>query len=185
MYSDGVITLAPFERTDLQRVQAWVNDPDMARDVNRVRPVTGIEHEKWYADLVTRADAVTFAVSHKGQTIGLCGLKTIDNRSRHAELWIYVGEPSSRGQGLGRRAIDLLTQFGFDQLNLHRIHLYVAAYNEKAVRTYLACGFQEEGRFRDYIFIDGAYHDAVWMAVFASDRSASTAESYAAAECTV
>ncbi len=170
MYSDGVITLAPFERTDLDLVQAWVNDPDLARSVNRARPVTAVEHEKWYTNLVTRADAVTFAISHKAVTIGLCGLKTIDTRSRHAELWIYVGDAGNCGQGHGRRAVALLTRFGFDQLNLHRIHLYVNADNERAVRTYLACGFQEEGRFRDYIFIDGAYHDALWMAILASER---------------
>ena len=47
MYTDGVITFAPFDKEDLEVVRAWVNDPDLARDVNRVLPVTALEHETW------------------------------------------------------------------------------------------------------------------------------------------
>ncbi|MCH7926147.1 MAG: GNAT family N-acetyltransferase [Planctomycetes bacterium] len=179
MYSDGVITLAPFDKEDLELVRAWVNDPDLARDINRVLPVTALEHEKWYANLVTRTDAVTFAIRHESKTIGLCGLKTIDLRNRHAELWLYIGEPGRRGQGLGRRSFTLLVRFGFDQLNLNRIHIYVAEYNKACLRACAACGFQEEGRFRDYIYIDGAYHDAISMAVLRHERRDVTTESMA------
>ena len=165
MYSDGVITLAPFDKEDLELVRAWVNDPDLARDINRVLPVTTLEHEKWYANLVTRTDAVIFAIRHESKTIGLCGLTAIDTRSRHAQFWGFIGEPGRRGQRLGRRAFSLLLQFGFDQLNLHRIHIYVAAFNAASLRACAACGFQEEGRLRDHIYINGAYHDAILMAV--------------------
>ena len=179
MFSDGVITFAPFDKEDLELVRAWVNEPDLARDVNRVLPVTSLEHEKWYAELVTRTDAVTFAIRHKSKTIGLCGLKTIDSRNRHAELWLYIGEPPQRGQGLGRRTYALLSRFGFDQLNLNRIHIYVAEYNKASLRACAACGFQDEGRFRDYIYLDGAYHDAISLAVLRHECREVTTESVA------
>lgn len=179
MYTDGVITLAPFEKEDLELVRAWVNDPDLARDVNRVLPVTTLEHEKWYADLVTRADAVTFVIRHESKTIGLCGLKTIDSRNRHAELWLYIGDSGKRGQGLGRRSFALLARFGFDQLNLNRIQIYVAECNTASLRACAACGFQEEGRLRDYIYIDGAYHDAISLAVLRHEHCDVATESMA------
>lgn len=163
MYSDGVITLAPFEREDLDCVHSWVNDAELARAIDRVLPVTQWEHDRWYESLIARADAVTFAVRHVDQPIGLCGLKGIHPRSRHAELWLYIGEPAKRGLGLGHRAISLLCRFGFEQLNLHRIHLYVAEYNEKALEVYRRCGFREEGRDREHLYLDGAYHDAIRM----------------------
>ena len=165
MYSDGVVTLASFDKEDLELVRAWVNDPDLARNVNRVLPVTAMEHEKWYANLVTRTDAVVFAVRHQSKTIGLCALTAIDTRSRHAECWIFIGEPGRRGQKLGRRSLSLLLRFGFDQLNLHRIHAYVAGYNEACLRASAACGFKEEGRLRDHIYWDGTYHDAIAIGV--------------------
>ncbi|MBU0718444.1 MAG: GNAT family N-acetyltransferase, partial [Planctomycetes bacterium] len=108
-----MIALAPFERDDLPRVLLWVNDPDLCRSVHRVLPVTRFEHEKWYESLIERSDAVTFAISHEGQAIGICGLKNIDQRCRHGELWVYIGEASARGKTLGRRAVRLLSRFGF------------------------------------------------------------------------
>lgn len=170
MYTDGTIALTPFEREDLPRVLAWVNDPELCRAVDRVLPVTALEHARWYESLITRTDAVTFAIRFETETIGLCGLKAIHPRSRNAELWIYLGDETRRGQGLGRRAVELLTRFGFDQMNLHRIHLHVADYNTAACRLYLSCGFQEEGRDREHIYIDGKYHDAIRMGLLRTER---------------
>jgi RimJ/RimL family protein N-acetyltransferase len=169
MFSDGVVTLAPLERDDLPRVLTWVNDAELCRAVVRVLPVTQLEHERWYEALILRKDAVTFAIRHQGTLIGVCGLKDIHPRDRHAELWIYLGEGQHRGRGLGRRALKLLTRFGFDQLNLHRIHLHVPAYNAAAQRAYRACGFREEGRDREHLYIDGAYHDAVRMGLLRTE----------------
>jgi len=182
MYSDGVVTLAPFEREDLEQVRAWVNDPELCRAVDRVLPVTRCQHERWYESLIRQKDAVTFAVRcddpspGRGRTgaahlIGLCGLKHIHPRHHHAELWIYLGDAASRGRGLGRRAVRLLASFGFQQLNLHRIQLHLAAFNEPARRAYLACGFREEGRDREHVFLDGRYHDAIRMGLLRSEFS--------------
>jgi len=169
MYSDGVVALAPFERDALPQIHTWVNDLELCRAIDRVLPVTQFEHEKWYAALIERRDAVTFAVRREGRLIGLCGLKNIQPRHHHAELWIYLGEAAERGRGLGRRAVRLLARFGFEQLNLHRIYLYVIAANEAAQRTYLACGFHVEGRDREHIYLDGRYHDSVRMGLLQSE----------------
>jgi len=101
--------------------------------------------------------------------VGVCGLKDMHSRNRHAELWIYLGDGQQRGRGLGRRALQLLTRYGFDQLNLHRIYLHVPAYNAAAQRAYQACGFREEGRDREHLYIDGAYHDAVRMGLLRTE----------------
>lgn len=165
MYTDGVVTLAPFERDDLPQILAWVNDVALCQAIDRVLPVTSLEHEKWYEELVLQKDAVTFGIRLDASLIGLCGLRGIHPRQRHAELWIYLGDATQREKGLGSRAVRLLVRFGFDQLNLHRIHLYVVAHNTAAQRVYRACGFHEEGRDREHIYSDGRYHDAVRMGI--------------------
>ncbi len=163
MFSDGTVTLAPFERTDLPKVLSWINDPELCRAVDRVLPVTSLEHQSWYESLVKRNDAVAFAIGYDDETIGLCGLNGIHPRCRHADLWIYIGDAHYRGRALGRRAVYLLCRFGFEQLNLHRICLSVVDGNEMAIRSYLTCGFREEGRAREHTYIDGAYRDIVCM----------------------
>jgi RimJ/RimL family protein N-acetyltransferase len=82
---------------------------------------------------------------------------------RSAELQIRIGDASARGRGLGSEAVRLLVEFGFRDLNLHRIWLRVFRSNTRALRTYAAAGFVKEGIMRDAAFIDGRFVDVVVM----------------------
>ena len=55
------------------------------------------------------------------------------------------------------------------QARINRLQLEVYEYNEAAIRCYLKCGFQEEGRLRERHFIQGKYWDVICMAVLRSD----------------
>jgi RimJ/RimL family protein N-acetyltransferase len=67
--------------------------------------------------------------------------------------------------------------FGFQRLGLHRIDLRVLAFNERAIRCYLRCGFTEEGREREAARVNEGRHDDVIMGIleqeFASGGSGS------------
>jgi RimJ/RimL family protein N-acetyltransferase len=159
------------EEGDLERTRAWVNDPEVARLVNRVTPVTMPQHREWYQRIVADERQVVFAVevAGDGAHIGNCGLKGIDPRVRKAELWMYLGDRSSWGQGFGSETCRALCRYGFERLNLHRIHLYVAEYNRAAIRLYLGVGFRTEGRLRDDIFQEGRYSASLVMGLLRSE----------------
>ena len=42
-------------------------------------------------------------------------------------------------------ALDLLLDFGFNELNFHRIQLNVISYNDAAIALYETLGFVKEG----------------------------------------
>jgi RimJ/RimL family protein N-acetyltransferase len=165
MISEGRIRLRALEETDLERTRVWVNDPEIARLVNRAAPVSPGEHRAWYQRVTSDPRQVIFAVEllADGRHIGNCGLKGIDTRARNAELWMYLGEPAIWGHGYGTEACRALCRFGFDLLNLHRIHLYTPAYNERAAALYAKLGFRAEGRLREHLFQGGRYQDAAVM----------------------
>jgi RimJ/RimL family protein N-acetyltransferase len=48
-------------------------------------------------------------------------------------------------------------------MNLHRVQLFAYAFNERGLAAYRKSGFVEEGRRRQAIFREGAYHDVVLM----------------------
>jgi RimJ/RimL family protein N-acetyltransferase len=165
MISEGRVRLRSLEAGDLDRTRAWVNDPEVARLVNRVAPVSAAEQQAWYQRVTSDRQQVIFAVELLADRrhIGNCGLKGIDPRARKAELWMYLGEPATWGQGYGTEVCRALCRFGFERLNLHRIHLYTPAYNRRAVALYEKVGFKTEGLLRHEVFQDGGYHDAVVM----------------------
>ncbi|HEX9889577.1 MAG TPA: GNAT family protein [Nitriliruptorales bacterium] len=77
--------------------------------------------------------------------------------------------PDSRRKGYGIDALRVLCAFAFEQLNLHKISLGTWAFNEAAQALYRKVGFVVEGRERDFLFRDGAYHDSIAMGLLASE----------------
>ena len=97
--------------------------------------------------------------------IGIARLAPIDAANRSARLGIGILDAARLGRGLGVEAIRLALAYGFDHLNLHRVSLTVLADNARAIAAYTRCGFVVEGRFRDTLLRDGAWHDDLSMAI--------------------
>ena len=90
----------------------------------------------------------------------------MDWKNRMAKLAIMIGKPY-RGRGYGKEAMELLCDFCFREMNLHKLRVSVFAFNEAAVRCYLSCGFREEGRLEKELWRDGAYRDVLILSRFA------------------
>lgn len=52
-----------------------------------------------------------------------------------------------------------LIEYGFNQLNLHKIVAKVAAFNDSSIRIVEKIGFSEEGIQRQQDLVDGEYQD--------------------------
>ena len=101
-----------------------------------------------------------------GAYIGGCGIPKIDWVSRVAMVGIWIGREDFQGKGFGTDAMHTLCRFIFQQINIRKIALTVYGFNERAIRSYEKIGFQTEGRLRDAMYRNGAYHDVVWMGMF-------------------
>lgn len=82
---------------------------------------------------------------------------------------IEIGEKECWGRGYGTDALRTLVRFGFEEMNLNRIALDVYDFNERAIASYLKCGFIEEGRRRQDIYKGGRHIDVVMMALLRDD----------------
>lgn len=167
-----MIKLVAFDKEHAKKTLEWVNDPELMLMMNRVNYVTESQHWEWYEKIIR--ESKIFAIIANGKHIGNCCLKDIntDGRSRKAELWIYIGDPTARGKGYGKKATQLLLDYAFKSLNLHRVYLYVMNYNQKAFKMYKKIGFKKEGVKREDIFINGRYHDAIIMGILKKEWAA-------------
>lgn len=94
--------------------------------------------------------------------MGRCGVTRLDWKNRLGELGIMIG-PGHRGNGYGKEAIALLTDFCFREMNLHKLKVQVYAFNTGAIRCYEANGFVQEGLLKAELYRDGEYRDVVVM----------------------
>jgi RimJ/RimL family protein N-acetyltransferase len=172
------VILREFRQEDIPLIHAWVNDREVVRYLSwAVFPQTARETESFVEAQMRQADPLNRAFvialrEPEGLCIGTIGCHKIDWRNRNAELGIVVGRKEYQSKGYGTEATWLLLGFCFDELNLHRVYLQVFDFNQRAVRSYLKCGFVEEGRLRQAFFRDGHYHDIVVMGLLAAEFQA-------------
>jgi RimJ/RimL family protein N-acetyltransferase len=155
------IRLRALDRAHLARTLVWVNDPELAGFLDRSRPVSDIEHERWYQNLLERRDRQYFAIElvDGGAHVGNVWLWDIETRHRRAEVRILIGEAAGLDQGFGPEALELVTSHAFDRLNLHKVYAYVLETNPRARRAFEKAGFRPEGLLRSDRWADGRYVD--------------------------
>jgi len=146
------------------------NDPEITQYLSMFRPFTRMMEEDWIENLKNRDDTIVFAVlihedNNVEKLIGNCGLHAIDWKNRVAEVGITLGEKEYQSKGYGTEAMELLLDYGFKTLNLNRIKLRVYEFNSRAINSYKKIGFVEEGRMRQAIFINGEYHNIIFMSI--------------------
>lgn len=107
-----------------------------------------------------------FAIILKGnnQCIGQIAFYLFDANNNFAEIEYCVGR-AFQGNGYVPEATKALIQFGFEQLNLHKIQISHKRTNEKSKRVIEKCGFHYDATFRDYFLIDGEYVDRIYYSI--------------------
>lgn len=106
-----------------------------------------------------------------GEPVGHIRLHSLNETDRKARLAIGLFSETVLGRGIGRRSVSLCLDHAFGTMGLHRVDLRVLAFNTRAIRCYLACGFRHEGTEREAALIDGVWHDDWIMGVLAREHS--------------
>lgn len=99
------------------------------------------------------------------QLLGDITLDVINWNHRDAYVGLGIGPRDFWGKGYGTEAMNLILQYGFSELNLHRITLTVFEYNPRAIRSYEKSGFRHEGSLREAILREGKRWDIHYMGI--------------------
>lgn len=165
--------LRPVEASDMERGQRWINDPGTRCFLSRNWPVDAESQHAWHAsrDRAKLRTDITFAlVLTKDDThIGNIGLHAIDWVNRSATTGLLIGEEEHRGKGYGYEAKELLLDYAFNTLNLHRINSTVLSHNPRSVACLKKSGYKEEGRRRQAYFRNGEWIDEIVLGLLASE----------------
>jgi len=165
------VLLRPVKRSDISYFLKWFNDPEVIQYVGMYLPMTEMAEEKYIEELGTtraRSDAPFVIEVIEGAStkpIGSCGLHGINSKDNHATFGIVIGEKDYWSKSYGTEAARLLVNYGFQQLNLHRISSTAVAFNERSIKLHKKVGFREEGRLRQAMFKNGQYHDLVQFGI--------------------
>jgi RimJ/RimL family protein N-acetyltransferase len=162
------VVLRTVEREDVDRLWELLEDIEVAHRVSNSPPLFWSK-ARWEAEVEGWAEepddtAARFVIEVDGEVIGQCQLQKLDYYRGLCDLGISLGR-LYWGQGFGQDAVRILLRYAFRYLNMRKVCLEVLADDERAVGAYRKAGFVEEGRLRQQAWFEGAYADALVMAV--------------------
>ncbi|OLT29994.1 GNAT family N-acetyltransferase [Nocardiopsis sp. CNR-923] len=142
-------------------------DEEVRRLTGTHRHLTYGQAREWCETRAGRTDRLDLAITapKDGRYLGELSLYDVSPENESAGYRIALSGIEFAGQGLGREATELVLEHAFDRIGLHRVWLYVYAFNMRAIAVYRSCGFTVEGRLRDALLWEGRRHDALLMAV--------------------
>lgn len=115
------------------------------------------------------SDPLHWAVTINERCVGTALLHSLVEADKRARYAVGIFQPSDWNKGLGTETTNLVLDYAFGQLGLHRVDVRVLEYNERAIRCYEKCGFVREGIERESAFVDGQWHNDLNMGVLAHE----------------
>lgn len=165
----------PIEESDLEMVRGWRNSPEVSRWHITRDIITPAMQEAWFQSICDRPDRhmVWIIETLEARPLGVIQLKDIQKQHRNGELGLYIAELADRGNIYATEAFYLVLNYAFGTLKLHKVTGYYLVENHVARRLNAHFGYSEEGRLREHVHYDGAFHDYIPIGVLEPEFRAS------------
>jgi [ribosomal protein S5]-alanine N-acetyltransferase len=164
--ADESIRLVPLTPAHEPSVAALAEDDEVrtftrfpTQPSSEFAPTWLATYEKGWSD----GSRAGFAIeTHDGEFLGLGLFVSLESEARQGEIGYVVG-PAARGKGVATRTLRLLTDWGFSELGLERIELWIDTENVGSERVAQRVGFVREGALRSYWIKEDVRRDmGIW-----------------------
>jgi len=165
------LRLEPLGSRHFDGLWPMFGEPEGTRLTGTRERFTEEQIRRWLATRRDHHDRADWAIVRiaDGVVLGEAVINDLDPVNAAANYRIALVGPEVFGHGYGTEATRLVVDYALDVAGLHRLHLQVFDFNPRAQRAYEKCGFVREGVHRDALRWDGAWHDAISMAILATD----------------
>lgn len=166
------LELRPLQMADAPRIRELAGTREVAAMTLTIpHPYEDGMAEAWIMEISEtsgKGERVVFAVTTEPDgLIGTAGLD-LEPAHRRAELGYWIGVPYWN-RGFATEAARAVTDYGFRELDLHRIYASVFPHNPASGRVLANIGMVREGRFREHLLKWGVQEDVEYYAVLASE----------------
>lgn len=167
----NIVTLRAIEKSDLELMREMFNDPELEENVvGWAFPISQYQQEQWYLSHIGDNSNLRFIIETKEDgAVGLATLTEIDWKNRKAMHGIKLANRKNRAKGIGTDTVMAIMRYAFEELQLNRLDGAWFEHNIPSQNLYKKCGWQEEGKRRNYIFKSGIYHDLIIVGVLKED----------------
>ena len=167
-----IIDLLPLNPDHVALYSKWENNPKVRKYVRTEFPVTVEESKKYLESGETKTRSrIMFEIWYRKdqKPIGYCQIDDISWVDHRANLGLVIGERDYWGKGIGTETIKLLIEYGFNELNFHKIAAESFAPNIGSQRCFEKNGFKYEGKLKEDTYVDGEFIDLLKYCLLKDD----------------
>jgi RimJ/RimL family protein N-acetyltransferase len=164
---DGAFALQPISKRHWRAMLALASDPEVHRFTGLRVDADEPYIRNWidrYVQAWKDGSRAAFAIvdSRTADVIGWAAVVNLEREARQAELGYMVAGPA-RGRGAATHALEMLTRWCFETLELERLELRMDEANVASMRVARHAGYTHEGTLRSAHLKDGRRADiAIW-----------------------
>ena len=161
------VGLRAVEKQDLPFLRDWRNIPEFRKHFREVRELSLTNQEAWFETL-QKTEHINFMFTivdlDSQKPIGAAGLLYINWIIRSADFSFYIGDEKKYigNDGIAEEAAGLLIDYGFNNLNLHKIWMELYEFDDQKIDFFMnKFEFKRDGILRDNCFEDGKFWNSL------------------------
>lgn len=151
---DNTIKLRNLSKADSKRLAELANNKNIYDNLRDTFPYPYGEKDavSFIEMILNDKQQHVFGITYNDQLAGIIGLiGKPDVYRKGAEIGYWLGEPYWN-KGIASKAVKLMVDYGFSELDLVRIDTGVFEFNKASCRVLEKCGFTFEGIFRKSVW---------------------------------
>ena len=161
------VGLRAVEKEDLPFLRDWRNIPDFRENFREVRELSLADQEEWF-DSLQKTKHINFMFTiidlKANKPIGAAGILYINWIIRSGDFSFYIGDKEKYigYDGIAEEATKLLIDYGFNNLNLHKIWMELYEFDNQKIDFFMnKFEFKRDGILRDNCFEDGKFWNSL------------------------
>lgn len=158
------VYLRALEPDDYKTSVNWRNDDSITSLLGGRKYFVSAEIERqWVLNTINQNKDIKLAVCTVNDNlyIGNVYLTDIDYINRKASSHILIGNHEYWKSGYGTEAMNLLIDYAFNHLNLHRLEAHVLEDNIGSQKMHEKLGYIREGVLRKSVYKNGCYKSQI------------------------
>ncbi|HEU5292719.1 MAG TPA: GNAT family N-acetyltransferase [Cyclobacteriaceae bacterium] len=175
MIKGKLVGLRALEKEDLVLLRDWRNIASFRRNFREYRELNMVNQENWFARVNNSPNDFMFMIERLSdkKPMGACGLLYTNWIIRSADFSFYIGaeEKYIDNDGYAEEAASLLINYGFKNLNLHKIWMELYEFDHMKIKFFTEkFKFKVDGTLRDNCFEDGRYWNSQLISLLSEGR---------------
>lgn len=157
------VTLRQIESDDCTTTYVdWLNDPEVNQYLETRWSEQSLESIRNFVESQRNNDhSILFAIilCDDNRHIGNIKIGPINYHHKHADISYFIGDKSVWNKGIATASIKLITRFGFEHLDLHRIEAGAYSASIGSWKALEKNGFKREAVLKEQVISKGQWMD--------------------------